>query len=87
MGTGPTDSLVMWYTGAHVPICFQGIGSPIKIGGDPEFAQYCAGLYKGYMWTGGARHDFTGGTHNLYNQHVSQIQITGNTSKPTLCNP
>jgi hypothetical protein len=83
-GTGPTDSLVLYYTGNHGPACFQGTGTPAIVGGDPLFKSYCAGEYKGYLWIGGTRHDFTAGGHTL-NQHVSKVSITGINSRPGLC--
>lgn len=84
-GTGPTDSLVLYYTGNHGPACFAGVGS-VPVGGDPEFTQYCAGVWKGYLWIGGTEHAFTAGIHNLYNQRVSRVTITGYNSHPSLCN-
>lgn len=85
----PTQDLVLYYTGGaatHHAACFVGInGNSAVVGGNPAFSSYCDYNNTGYLWIGGTRHAFTPGGHNLFNQHVSKVLITGTTTPATIC--
>ena len=78
-------ALHLYYTPSeshYLAACFSGEGT-YWLGHGKRFAYYCAAQSSGYLYIGGVRRKFTGGTHNLYGQSVSKISIT-NTNKYSL---